>query len=217
MFCGNCGKQIMDGLAFCPSCGSKIAEADMAAQPVQQTQPVQQAPVQLQAAQPVQSSEGMAQGITQGQFNQYNQQVQYNQQYAQMQMAANQVLAKKSKKPLIITLAILLAAVITFLIIAFATGLFGKAVYGTWYREEDPSEYMIIKSNAIEIYEDGEMFYKYDIKVSGDSITVKNPYGGQPQIMTYKLSGDYMYITNGKGSEETFTRKKPAGNYHIDF
>jgi len=47
MFCGNCGNEIKEGVAFCPNCGTKTGEAGNVAQP-QQTQQQGQVPAHQQ-------------------------------------------------------------------------------------------------------------------------------------------------------------------------
>lgn len=116
----------------------------------------------------------------------------------------------KSKAPIMIAVA-LISAVAIFLIIGAATGLFGKknSLYGTWYNVEEPDDgYMVISEDSLEIYVDDSLFYSFDIEVDDNTIKVSNPYGGTAQIMTYEVSGDELYMTNGAGERQKFVTER---------
>ena len=62
MFCSNCGKQIPDGSAFCPECGTKLtAPVTQAAPTAPVTQAAPTAPASYAAA-PVKTKKGMSKG-----------------------------------------------------------------------------------------------------------------------------------------------------------
>ena len=98
MFCNNCGKELAEGLGFCPYCGTKN-EFSESAQPIhQEIQPIQQEMPQPVAPAPQPVAEQPA----------YQQQV--YQQFVQPVAAAPK--KKKSKLPFIIVAIILVAAIV---------------------------------------------------------------------------------------------------------
>ena len=105
MFCNNCGKELAEGLGFCPYCGAKN-EFSESAQPIhQEVQPIQQGvqPIQQEMPQPVAPA---PQPVAEQPA--YQQQV--YQQFVQPVAAAPK--KKKSKLPFIIVAIILVAAIV---------------------------------------------------------------------------------------------------------
>lgn len=107
MFCSNCGKQIPDGSAFCPSCGKGLNNAQQPPLP-QQTPQQPATPVQTNAA-PAQVAQTPAQPIPQ-QFYPGNAASVY-----QAAPAPAAPIEPKKKKPVWLTAVIVIAAIMLLL------------------------------------------------------------------------------------------------------